>query len=109
MTATAINPKNKVERFVDYLQTNLSKQAYENLSKTFGYNTTNRVSRLLNPSADLLGQFNAKEVAILAEMLEVFPQDLIMDWGLGVQAITLDEANALVKDDGLELGFQIAA
>lgn len=109
MQATAIKPKNKVERFVEYLQTTLSKQTYENLSYTFGYDTTNRISRLLNPSADLLSKFNAKEVAILADLLDVTPQELIMTWGLGIEVITLDEANVLVQKQGLELGFQIAA
>lgn len=115
MQATAIKPKNKVERFTEYLENNLTKQQYDNLSYLLGYSTTNRISRLINPSLDNLSQFNANEVAILANELSkntehpVTPQDLILEWGLGVKVITLDEANALVQEQGLELGFQYAA
>jgi hypothetical protein len=116
MTATAtIKPKSKSELFADYLKSNLSKQAYDSLHLELGYGTTNRLTRLLRPDSNNLGQFTASEVSTLSALLSeksetpITPQDLIVEWGLGVEVITIDEANRLVQYQGLELGFQIAA
>ena len=85
------------------------RQTYDSLHRILGYSTTNRISRLLNPEADNLGSFTAHEVGKLSEALNIPPQDLIREWGLGVNIITLDEANALVQEQGMEIGFNQAA
>lgn len=108
-SATAIKPLNRTERFIEFLQTNLNKQTYDSLHRILGYTTTNRISRLLNPEADNLGSFTAHEVGKLSEALNIPPQELIREWGLGVNVITLDEANALVRELGMEVGFSHAA
>ena len=108
-SATAIQPKNRTERFIEFLQHKLDEETYDRLHFTLGYKTTNRISRLLNPEADNLGSFTAHEVGKLSEALNIPPQELIREWGLGVNIITLDEANALVQEQGMEIGFNLAA
>lgn len=109
MSTTAIKPKNQVERFVEFLQQNLSAGEYNTLYLAMGHNATNRLTRLLNPESGNLGGFNASEVEVLSQKLRIPPQDLITQWGLGISTITLDEANALVQEQGIALGFQYAA
>lgn len=105
MTTVAIKPKSKSELFTEYLQENLSKSQYDTLYLRLGMTNTNRLTRMLNPDDNRLGDFSSGEVMILANLLRVSPEDLIMDWGLGVNNITLDQANQMVKNQGIEIGF----
>lgn len=105
MQATAINPPTKTEQFDAYLRKELTKEQYDNMHILLGYQGRNRITRILNPETGDLGNFNATEIATLAQWLKVPAHDLIMDWGLGKNVVTLDEANRLVQTAGLEVGF----
>lgn len=104
-TATAIKPPTKTEQFDAYLRNELTKEQYDNMHILLGYQGRNRITRLLNPENDNLGDFNANEIAKLSEWLKVPAHDLIMEWGLGKNVVTLDEANQLVQSTGLMVGF----
>lgn len=101
---TAIKPKNRVEKFTELLDALPFHQRYD-LHKLLGHVGSHRLTRLLNPLNDRLGDFNATEVGALANLLNMTPQDLIMNWGLGRNTITLDEADALVADEGYVFGL----
>ncbi len=103
-TATAIKPKNRVESFNELLD-GLEHKDRVILHKLLGHNGSNRLTRLINPMADNLGEFTAKEVAILSELLSIPAHELIMHWGLGRNMITLDEANELVQGAGYAWGL----
>lgn len=108
-SATAIQPKSRTERFIEFLKDKLGDETFDRLHLALGYKTTNRISRLLNPAADNLSCFTAQEVGKLSEALSIPPQDLIHEWDLGVNVITLGEANALVRELGMKVGFSHAA
>lgn len=105
-TATAEpKQKNRVELFTEQVLDKLPYAVRASLHRRLGHHGSNRLSRLINPLADSLGDFTAQEVKALAEVVEVPAHELIMDWGLGRNVITLDEANELVQEDGYVWGL----
>lgn len=105
-TATAeIKQKNRVELFIEQKLDKLPYEVRASLHKRLGHHGSHRLTRLLNPLADSLGDFTAQEVKTLAEVLDMPAHELIMDWGLGRNAITIDQANELVGEDGFEWGL----
>lgn len=108
-SSSAIEPQKRTERFIEFLQNKLDEESFDRLHFLLGYKTTNRLSRLLNPAVDNLGRFTAQEVGKLSAALNIPPQDLIREWDLGVNVITLYEANALVRELGMKVGFSQAA
>lgn len=105
MQATAIKPLSKTEEFALWLEDNLYKRDFDQLYILFGLKNTNRITRILNPETGDLGEFSAEEVGIISRLSKVPPQELIREWGLGTNVITLREANQLVQTEGLEVGF----
>lgn len=103
-TAMAIKPKNRVERFREYLENNLIADDYNNLHLRLGHVGSHRITRLLNPTKDNLNQFDAEEVVILAKMLKTTPQDLVFGWGIGQDNISLTQANSMVAPEGCTIG-----
>lgn len=104
LTATAVKPKNRVERFREYLEKQLIADDYNNLHLRLGHAGTHRITRLLNPTKDNLNQFDAEEVVILARMLKTTPQELVFTWGIGQDNITLSQANSMVMVEGCAIG-----
>lgn len=105
-TATAeIKQKNRVELFTEQVLDKLPYAVRASLHKRLGHSGSNRLTRLLNPLADSLGDFTAQEVKTLSEVLEMPAHELIMEWGLGRNAITIDQANELVANDGYAWGL----
>lgn len=105
-TATAeIKQKNRVELFIEQKLDKLPYSVRASLHKSLGHPGSHRLTRLLNPLADSLGDFTAQEVKALAEVLKVPAHELITEWGLGRNVITIDEANELVQDDGFAWGL----
>ena len=105
-TATAeIKQKNRVELFTEQVLDKLPYGVRASLHKSLGHHGSHRLTRLLNPLADSLGDFTAQEVKALAEVLDMPAHELIMDWGLGRNEITIDEANELVAEEGYVWGL----
>ena len=46
---------------------------------------------------------SAEEVAIWAAVLDMDRSELILQYGCGVKVITLDEAQRLTKEEGMEV------
>lgn len=104
MQATAIKPKNKTELFIELLEDRLTAGQYNNLHILLGHNGSHRVTRLLNPTCDKLAEFNLEEVYIFSKMLRVTPTELVFDWGVGKDNISLSQAEAMVEDEGMSIG-----
>lgn len=73
----------------------------ENLFLLLGV-TKNRVTWLLNPEADNHTKMTAEEVACWAEVLGLDRSELIMKFGCGWKTITPNEADQLVREEGME-------
>ena len=110
-TATAEpKAKNRVELFTEQVLDKLPYAVRASLHRRLGHHGSNRLTRLINPLADSLGDFTAQEVKALAEVLaeasiDVPAHELITEWGLGRNAISIDEANELVANDGFAWGL----
>lgn len=74
----------------------------DNLHNLLG-TTKNRVTRLLKENEENWKFMDAVEVAAWANVLEMERSDLIMQYGCGIKAITLDEAQQLTRDEGMDV------
>ena len=72
----------------------------DNLHKLVS-STKNRVTRLLKEEEENWKLMSAEELANWAAVLEIDRSELIMQYGCGVKAITLDEAQQLTQDEGM--------
>lgn len=86
--------------FWHYLKTNLTAHEYENLADTIGCGPK-RLTRMENGTTDFL----LEEIIELAKLLNRHPTDLIMEYGIGKKNISLEDMDALLAGEGMELGI----
>jgi hypothetical protein len=100
-----VKPLTKSEEFTLYLKRNISTLDFIKLHSYLGRQTTNRLTRLLNPIENKLGQFEASEILVVAQLLNVPPSELVEKWGLGLDALSVNQMNQMIQPEGLQLGF----
>lgn len=86
--------------FWHYLKTNLTAHEYENLAEAIGCGPK-RLTRMENGTTDFL----LEEIIELAKLLNRHPTDLIMEYGIGKKNISLEDMDALLAGEGMELGI----
>ena len=74
----------------------------DNLHNLLG-TTKNRVTKLLKETEANWLLMTAEEVAAWAAVLEIDRSELIMQYGCGFDGMTTNQANQLVKEEGMEV------
>ena len=86
--------------FWNFLNENISAANYERLHKILSCSKY-RLTTLQKGQED----FYPQEVKALAQLLNMKPIELIMEHGIGRKYVTLQMADELVKEEGLEVGL----
>ncbi len=92
-----MNKNHHLEVFAALLSEELSELELTDLATKIGIP---RFDALMEGRED----WSKEEIGIVAEFLDEFPQDLILQHRIGWSTITLEEISALVAPDGLEIG-----
>lgn len=90
--------------FWHFLKNTLTANQYEHLAGHIGCGPK-RLTRIEKGSTD----FVLEEVVALAQLLELFPTDLIMQHHVGEHKITLAQARQLAAKEGKELRIEYPA
>lgn len=95
----------QVDQFWDWIkgqvtvkQWNQMDQYLEISPREWAYMTSTKVN--------MVRRMSAQHIAKISQLINVDPHVLILEWGVGCDKITLDEANDLVKPLGYNWGIQ---
>lgn len=94
----------RLVRFGDHLKGELSHKVYNSLPDVIGA-TTYRFNQLLSGKVD----WTLEEIEKVAPLLDKDPLDLIKEWGLGDQNISLYDYKAILHERGFELHESVHA
>ena len=87
-------------KFAQYLKDELSAAQFEVLHETIGI-TVYRFNKLINGKTD----WYLDEIGKVAKELQRDPLELIMEFGVGRQLITMEELDQLAAGQGLEIAL----
>lgn len=87
-------------KFAEHLKAELSAAQFEVLYETMGI-TLYRFNKLMNGKTD----WKVPEIGVLASQLQRDPLELIMEFGIGRNLITLEEMDQLAADQGLAIAL----
>lgn len=101
--------KKMLMTFSNYLQQELTVATYKSLPTLLGINNYQFGHYFHSKGEEGIKRVPANIVIKLANILDEHPGELIEKWGLGTEKITIDQANALVKEYGEVWGRVICA
>ena len=90
-----------LQAFTEHLRNELSFKAFQSLPTSLGI-TLYRLNKLLKGKED----WRLGEIKHIAQLLDKDPLELIEEWQLGYQHITLLEMNILLAARGKRLSFE---
>jgi len=84
-------------KFAAHLRDQLNEFELDDLKNALGHS---RFNSLMEGQDD----WDKEEIGIVAEALDEFPQDILLQHRVGWSNTTLEELSALIAPDGLEIG-----
>ena len=95
----------EVDAFWSYIKGLITVREWENMPNYLGI-TERQWGFMTSSKFNLVEKMSAEHLGLIAKLINETPQELIFRWGVGKKAITLEEANALVRPQGYEWGVQ---
>ena len=95
----------QVDRFWTMVKGKITARQWEKMEEYLEV-TPREWAYMTSTKVNMVRRMSAFHIAKIAQLINVEPQVLILEWGAGCDRITLDEANELVKSQGYQWGVQ---